>query len=569
MSHYFARNLQFFSQNQPSLNAFLESAPSIDVEVHQARNGSKVAHINGIYINNRFVPQRDTKSIASWTPRDIHLHIGLGMGYGLQADPGSKSTHILIYEPFAQILRVVFEHIPIYKRLNGKNIELITMEEQLMDRLEGLLDRSTDINLFVQPFHQKHDPLRTKRILAHIKEYGQLCAFRHQTYRHRIKQILDSTIESLPYSANCQAFSEWKQTLNGRPAVIAASGPSLSKNLHQLVPFRERFALFAISRSIRPLTDIGLTPDFLVHIEFQDFRELVEGVPCLDQTVFLLPHQSHQGFFQVPARRHVSYPTAANPFTEWLMRHYPQWRQDYIDTGGSVAHDALSLAIEMGADPIILIGQDLAINVTPNLSEEQRQDLLPVDGYFGSSVLSPGNYRQFRQWFINKVAALKKKGHAPTFINATEGGADIPGMQRRSLRDVCQTLLTDFGGSNVTIPTTNGSCRTQLPWREPLERILNELAIIQIINRNMLNSLKQKSRTDATDLHAQFKTCTDKLSFFAAYLQEDLRAAEQLGNKGRAEQAWRKVHHASQHAARHLELVIRGALEYNQKPLED
>jgi hypothetical protein len=130
-----------------------------------------------------------------------------------------------------------------------------------------------------------------------------------------------------------------------------------------------------------------------------------------------------------------------------------------LDQGGSVAHMTLSLAHHLGCNPIMLIGQDLALGETSHAPladvagkvsvvdgqivwevQDQRSKLASqkhgmgeakfVQGYFNGLVLTNIGLASF----INSFELLAEKYKDRNLINCTEGGADIKGMKKCSLK---------------------------------------------------------------------------------------------------------------------------------------
>jgi hypothetical protein len=142
-----------------------------------------------------------------------------------------------------------------------------------------------------------------------------------------------------------------------------------------------------------------------------------------------------------------------------------------IPPGGSVANTAFNLCRMMGADPLILIGQDLAYTggrayARGTAFEQMQADVrdgvahfdnldckrglcaeagfspleaaraIPIEGWGGGMVYTTSDFNYFR----TSYEAAAREAADVRLINATEGGARIAGFEERRLLDVLEDL---------------------------------------------------------------------------------------------------------------------------------
>jgi hypothetical protein len=144
----------------------------------------------------------------------------------------------------------------------------------------------------------------------------------------------------------------------GVPAIIAAAGPSLDRNIHDIAPVRDRALLIACDTAARPLVSVDLDPDFIVAAD--PSRVNAAHLASLPQTrAWLVAEGSlHPSAFVNFDRRTFIFSVANHQPWPWLASiglsrgHLPTW--------GSVATSAFSLALLMGCDPIVFSGADFA-----------------------------------------------------------------------------------------------------------------------------------------------------------------------------------------------------------------
>ena len=110
-----------------------------------------------------------------------------------------------------------------------------------------------------------------------------------------------------------------------------------------------------------------------------------------------------------------------------------------VQTGGSVATTGLDLAIKMGCNPIVFVGQDLAFtdNKTHSSATFSKEissihNLREIDDIYGDTIYTSKNLYIYLRWIQKRIA--EEKGIE--FIDATEGGAKIKGTKVMRLEQV-------------------------------------------------------------------------------------------------------------------------------------
>jgi hypothetical protein len=117
--------------------------------------------------------------------------------------------------------------------------------------------------------------------------------------------------------------------------------------------------------------------------------------------------------------------------------------------GGSTAHSLTNLALYMGCNPIIFIGQDLAFTdekVYDSLAESdikaptyKTENGFYVEDVYGNKVRTGIDLDLFRK----SLETIIEKNPNTVFINATEGGANIKGTVVKKLSEVINNLYDE------------------------------------------------------------------------------------------------------------------------------
>ena len=171
-------------------------------------------------------------------------------------------------------------------------------------------------------------------------------------------RYLLQTLTNLPRLARESDICALSQLGAGRPAIIAAAGPSLDRNIHDLVPVRDRAILIACDTAARPLTVLGIEPDFIVATDSS--RVNAGHIASLPQGRSWLVGEGslHPSAFTNFDRRTFAFRVSGHQPWPWLTSL--GLHRGVLETWGSVATSAFSLAVVLGCDPILFIGADFA-----------------------------------------------------------------------------------------------------------------------------------------------------------------------------------------------------------------
>lgn len=297
--------------------------------------------------------------------------------------------------------------------------------------------------------------------------------FEDDWYRNSIKNLryVNATRTLLPYQNIC----------TGKPAIIVSAGPSLDKNISLLKENRDAI-LISGGRTLKALLNIGVDPDFLNIIDASRLSyELVE--PYIGLTTARLVY-----YFGVPTEILAMHKGEKITYHEDSAMH--QFLQEEVISlmaGGSVAHAMTLLAVELGCDPIIFIGQDLAYtnhmehshaaaspwrNDEVSLTTELEGASFYVDDVHGKKVKTCLQLDLYRRQLERIIESNKDR----TFINCTEGGVSIKGTDVFALEEVYSQL--PHGRSDISL-------------RDSMSKKVDAVGILKENRRHMIKAIGQ------------------------------------------------------------------------------
>ena len=394
---------------------------------------------------------------------ELLLVLGAGLGYHLDGLADAVPGTVVCYEPDVRMLRAALSLVDLSAHLGT-------------DRLL-VADRVEDI-------HMSHDIAANARLRMSIgtvavastrrRYLSALDDLRHRmetirrdrdvtlsTYIARSREWFTHMMTSLPRIYPLATIAALENRFRDMPAIVIASGPSLDKNAHLLREAQGRAVLISVGTPMKKLADLGIVPDIAVAIEANDIRYQFEGV-ALDEVTLVLSLKSHPGLFELPTARTLVF-SELEADQLWALSRMGKPPAP-IKNGGSVANTAFAIAHRMGVSDLILVGQDLAFGeggtshaggTGTGTDREEYHESIPfdpahrarlnaagyelVEGYDGGLVGTRYHWLNYLLWFERRVVEYRADGIR--FVNATEGGAKIHGMEQMPLRRVIDEVL--------------------------------------------------------------------------------------------------------------------------------
>ena len=241
-----------------------------------------------------------------------------------------------------------------------------------------------------------------------------------------------------------RAYSHYQK----KPAVIVSSGPSLDKNVHLLREYQDKVLIFSCDGSYTTLIKNGILPHFIGSVERVKitYDAFYEGRNFDSSVILLAPAVVRPEIPRKFEGRMLSFfkdKDAYGVYFDNLLYN----QKGSIWCGSSVAHLLYNAAKVMGADPIILIGQDLSYSME-GISHADDSEVKEIHDVSNVSIWLKGNFDKLVPsdylWekFLLEFIEIISENPGKT-INATEGGAFIEGTEVSFLNDVLAKYAID------------------------------------------------------------------------------------------------------------------------------
>jgi hypothetical protein len=240
-----------------------------------------------------------------------------------------------------------------------------------------------------------------------------------------------------------------KDKFNNVPAFIVANGPSLDANIHELKRVKGKGLIFCCESAIVPLMKNDIKPDAIFVLERNPESYLYHFQDKYPKDIALLALSVvDPRIFATFAGPKIPIFRSSESTAKWLNQFVGDGSA--LFGGSNVAHLAYETAVYLGANPIVLVGQDFAYGsdgithskqskyaaeMQEHIEEIQALPVVYVEGNDGSQIPSVPGWVEFRKVLERMI------GQNPqvTVINATAGGSKIKGTVRAKLTAVIET----------------------------------------------------------------------------------------------------------------------------------
>lgn len=408
------------------------------VSVEDALNNEQIIvyhDMKDIYLNSRYNP-----SAAADVFIDQFTHIteqsGLimfGLSNGVFAkkffEKIDKEVFLFVYEPSIDIFQAVIHEIDISDLLLNRKF-LIFVEGINEGSLATAIESNsgyqnyckilyTELPQYVRLFEKSYDIYREI-----VKKQAVALQLTINTALVRGNRFSYTAIQNMRYLPGCRnGFDYVGKFPADMPAIVVAAGPSLEKNVDLLKQAKGKALIIVVDSAIKTVYSRGIQPDFVITIDALKPTHLFE-VKGIEQAYLLADGGANTDVLDMIHPQNLVFYSSSSPIWDRLFREEGTQIEE-VYCGGSVAIDALTMAIIMGFKRVILIGQDLALTGDKQYADGEKLDKSPRPGevvvkdIYGNDIRTLQDYREF----IRAIERLAYEHPQLEIIDATEGGA--------------------------------------------------------------------------------------------------------------------------------------------------
>lgn len=383
-----------------------------------------------------------------------------------------SSNMICVYEPFKELFDAVLDNSDISDIINDERVTILVEginDNCIIDYVSANTSyiNKEHIRFYVSPNYNifEEEIGKIRNILNYQLEHVD---FTRITEEYLKDNLINNELLNLPVIVKERVINQLKNAIEKDdiskvPAIIISAGPSLDKNINEILNAQGKAFIIAVDTALKAVLRAGIEPDITVCVDPRKELELfqLEGVKKIPAVYAVnVPHsivENHTGPVFFCGQR--------NSYSDSIYKEYFGESAVELAAGGSVANTAFSLAVMLGFKTIILTGQDLAFtggkghtkeaydNEEKNKNDLNNYILTTVDGIDGKPVTTDVRMKSYIKWFENQIIKLPEI----RVIDATEGGAMIHGTDiitlKKAIENECKSQI-DFKEIIKSVPPT-------------------------------------------------------------------------------------------------------------------
>lgn len=469
----FQENLKALRRLQPAVAAMVEARianPSPE-EAYQLGLGPEgFPHLAIVRENERIAvsplsgnPWKDVVESESWNclfSECANLVVGLGLGFHIEAILERTSGRLMVWEPVIDRFMAAMHVRNLEPLLASDRIDWsvgktpLEAAGQFVDmRTQQMYYHPVNWEPFIEPGVRRAYASFAREFLNHFRpRIYEIRSMRNEAVSSAKKWAIHF-LRNTPRKAEAASLKLLRGRFKGVPAVIVSAGPSLDETAHLLNEVRDRALIFVVDTSFRVVSDRGIDRHFVVSVDQKDATLLhfadrtpretdiliaTSGAPPLVWDLF--PGPRFFGEFETGSGE-------KSKILSWIAESLG-FDEEYLFRGNSVAISSIGAAHLLGCEPIILLGQDLAILPDRTHAEGTiypiRQGLSESAGILTVPAVGGGTVPT-TQWLKNIQNNLEYTlmKHRLNVINATARGARIRGTTEIPFSEVLEKHLGD------------------------------------------------------------------------------------------------------------------------------
>lgn len=383
----------------------------------------------------------------------VVVFVGMGLGYGpLRV---LKERHdickMVILEPSLDVLCAALKNADLTQLLENPKVFVYSGEfdqkilEQLISREVSLFD--THILRHVPSFSWNKALYeafndQTFQLLNKINAMGATTNFCGEAF-------VSNRHQNLSLIRHCCNSDTLKDIFKGKPALLVAAGPSLDQSLDEIRKAKGRCLIVAVDSALITLLKAGIEPDIVTSLDLEDvnFEKVAPFLKTDWRFSLATTLKCSPLILKRLSARHTFLCFNEDIPQMWMIRELGV--KHLLPPLLSVAHLSAGIAHLTGANPLILVGQDLSYTKQAGSDHAsgvifhekglpKDKEIFYVKAKDGTMLPTDRGLMSLQRQFEEIIARSSVR-----FINATAKGAHIEGAEDMSLADAIQTFMAD------------------------------------------------------------------------------------------------------------------------------
>ncbi|WP_019153838.1 motility associated factor glycosyltransferase family protein [Robertmurraya massiliosenegalensis] len=464
-----------------------------------SRSGYPIYKVNDYYLHSKYDPIKEAEKVADkyFNKNHVHIIFGHGAGYLTRAiqEKISENEFVVVIEPIEEIAKEVL----LDSDKNHKRTLILVGDE--ISKFRILFSKIVNsyrnrVIICSASNYEKFLPEYYKDILKIVDEEVKINQVNVNTINRYASDWQKNYTLNLFYAFNDVSLKEFFNCIN-TPLVVAAGGPSLTKQLPLLKKIKDKIILVAAGSTVNTLLKNNIEPDLVITIDggianYDHFKSVFLND---SEIIYSLSH--HHLILDHFNKRSISFLNEVDfeiqPYAEYMLDR----KMTVLPPRPSVANSALDISYKLTTGPIVLIGQDLAYTNDQTHAEanknfkkidddyKKQRNMVRAEGYNGEIVWTDYGFLSMKKNFEEYIEKLDDKERV---FNATEGGIKLRGYQQITFDDFVGRFVSDRKKERLS-NLSSFTNRSLEDWNGFLERVNQEIK-----THNRVKQLLQKGQ---------------------------------------------------------------------------
>lgn len=550
----FDLNMRECERTRPALHRLLENTSISDSyllfeSAHQTRLKNLIDQEADVLYYENDDPLGSMASHIETCVNDmqgIMVCLGFGLGYGtlmLVQQKNYVSRSIVVVEPDPAIILLAFKSLDCREILSSNDV-IFLVGQETAGKESALIAHFIESNRLVNAKNVQIIDLPAS-VRTHSETHQAMVKTIKQAILEGVKLFgncpndalegLDRTLANLPAHTLMPGVKPLEGAFKGKPGIVVSAGPSLAKNINGLRGLGDQVVMASADATLEMLVRHGIYPHFVTSVErvettSQLFDDLTEE-DCKNTYLVGSPVCHPATFKKYPG-------VSISCEREHDFFNLLGLEKGKLSPGPSSGNMAFRLLKYLGCDPIILVGQDLALSETGDTHPEGSRFGTKQWNYLFENVEVPGNYtpsllsnpilKMFHSVYEYDISNFNGR-----VINATEGGAKIEGTELLTLQEALKEHEVQCSEIERPLWSSFSAARESIkqPNIEDAEAHFQSktLAIMDALNLlEEISALLDKGEEAANTFLDAVETNTEEEEILTAQLSETMNAISEL-----------------------------------------
>ncbi len=377
MEKYFDHNIEIIRSRFPEVQG-IEKGISKAITIEETRSGEQTLRFNGLLIHSGYDPKKEAEKFAQKTQEGNKVFLyGFGLGYHIKSilKHLGPNGSLLVVELNSEILSAsisLMDHTdiledPRFSLISNQNQQVSAKEiSKQMSRLGVASDsQNTDILIHNSSFNclpKGFDKIANALEILLMERRVPLIfgGLENQNYELNKKIILKN-----------KGIRSLKETHKNKPAILISAGPSLDNALPYLKSLNHSAILACVDTAFPILSKMQVPLDYVFSLDPQNdsFEFFIDHLDASINLVYLATAN---------ARILANY--KGNKIVAFKKESLREEDNKLIEekgttvAGGSVSCFGLDCLIQMGCNPIFIVGQDCAFTGNRTYARKSIQE---------------------------------------------------------------------------------------------------------------------------------------------------------------------------------------------------